>query len=40
MAPPDAVPGSALDAALRSHDGIRQAIILREILGPPKALTL
>ena len=36
--PAAAVPGSPLDAALRSHDGIRQAIVLREILGPPKAL--
>ena len=37
--PPAAVvSGSPLDAALRSHDGIRQAIVLREILGPPKAL--
>ena len=38
MPPAAAVPGSPLDAALRSHDGIRQAIVLREILGPPKAL--
>ena len=36
--PPAVVSGSPLDAALRSHDGIRQAIVLREILGPPKAL--
>jgi hypothetical protein len=35
--PPDAA-ASPLAAALRSHDGIRQAIVLREILGPPKAL--
>jgi len=36
-APPPAA-ASPLDAALRSHNGIRQAIVLREILGPPKAL--
>ena len=35
--PPDAA-ASPLAAALRSHDGIRQAVVLREILGPPKAL--
>ncbi len=38
-----AMPGPAktspLDLALRSHEGIRQAIVLREILGPPKALS-
>jgi hypothetical protein len=28
----------AVMKAIRSHDGIRQAIVLREILGPPKAL--
>jgi len=39
--PPAAVaPVSPLAAALRSHEGIRQAIVLREILGPPKALAL
>jgi len=31
---------TALAQALRSRDGVRQAIILREILGPPKAFTL
>jgi len=34
----EAVPAPPLSIALRSHDGIRQAIVLREILGPPKAL--
>lgn len=34
----EAAPASPLSLALRSHDGIRQAIVLREILGPPKAL--
>ena len=29
-----------LALALRSHDGLRQAIVLREILGPPKALAI
>ena len=39
--PPAAVtPVSPLSAVLRSRDGIRQAIVLREILGPPKALAL
>lgn len=39
--PPAAVtPVSPLAAALRSHEGIRQVIVLREILGPPKALAL
>ncbi len=37
-APPAA--RSALAQALRSRDGVRQAIVLREILGPPKAFTL
>ena len=36
---PDAS-ASPLSLALRSRDGIRQAIVLREILGPPKALAL
>jgi hypothetical protein len=31
---------SALTSALRSRTGIRQAVVLREILGPPKAFTL
>jgi len=31
---------TALSQALRTRDGVRQAIILREILGPPKAFTL
>ena len=35
---PPAAAASPLAAALRSHDGIRQAVVLREILGPPKAL--
>ena len=35
---PPATTVSPLAAALRSRDGIRQAIVLREILGPPKAL--
>lgn len=30
---------SPLLPALHSHEGIRQAIVLREILGPPKAFT-
>jgi hypothetical protein len=34
---PAAAPVSPLASALRSRDGIRQAIVLREILGPPKA---
>jgi hypothetical protein len=34
---PTAAPVSPLASALRSRDGIRQAIVLREILGPPKA---
>jgi len=38
FSPPHAEPASPLLFALRSHDGIRQAVILREILGPPKAL--
>ena len=38
--PPDATPVSPLAAALRSHGGIRQAVVLREILGPPKAFTI
>ena len=39
--PPAAVaPVSPLSTALRSHEGLRQAIVLREILGPPKALAL
>ena len=29
-----------LAQALRSRNGVRQAIVLREILGPPKAFTL
>ena len=37
--PAAAAPDSPLSAALRSRDGVRQAIVLREILGPPKALT-
>jgi len=37
---PPAAADSPLSAALRSHDGIRQAVILREILGPPKAFTV
>ncbi len=35
-----AAPVSPLSTALRSHEGIRQAIVLREILGPPKALAI
>ena len=34
----EAAPAPPLSIALRSHDGIRQAIVLREILGPPKAI--
>lgn len=34
----EAVPAPPFAAALRSHEGIRQAVVLREILGPPKAL--
>jgi hypothetical protein len=30
----------ALASSLRSRTGIRQAVVLREILGPPKAFTL
>jgi hypothetical protein len=37
--PPATAPVSPLAAALRSRDGIRQAVVLREILGPPKAFT-
>ncbi|MFZ4776181.1 MAG: hypothetical protein ACOYM3_12490 [Terrimicrobiaceae bacterium] len=37
--PPPAVT-SPLVLALRSHEGVRQAIVLREILGPPKALSV
>lgn len=37
-APP--VARTALAQALRSRDGARQAVVLREILGPPKAFTL
>jgi len=35
--PTDPVQTSPLSAALRSHEGIRQAIVLAEILGRPKA---
>lgn len=31
---------SPLAVTLHSHEGLRQGIVLREILGPPKALTL
>ncbi len=37
-APPAAVPAGALLARLRDPTSIRQAVILREVLGPPKAL--
>ena len=37
---PKTAPASPLTVALHSHEGIRQAIVLREILGPPKALTI
>lgn len=37
-APP--VAHTSLAQALRSRDGVRQAVVLREILGPPKAFTL
>ena len=37
---PHVEPARPLALALRSHDGIRQAIVLREILGPPKALAI
>lgn len=33
-------PRSPWAAALRSRDGVRQAVVLREILGPPKAFSL
>jgi hypothetical protein len=33
-----AFPGSSLGSILRSREQIRQAIILREVLGPPKGL--
>ncbi|MFZ4598060.1 MAG: hypothetical protein ACOYNN_05395 [Terrimicrobiaceae bacterium] len=33
------VHASPLMVALRSRDGVRQAIVLREILGPPKAFS-
>jgi hypothetical protein len=36
---PRAAPETPLSIALRSRDGVRQAIVLREILGPPKAFT-
>jgi hypothetical protein len=39
-APLPAHPASALSATLRSRSSVRQAIILREILGPPKAFRL
>lgn len=39
FAMPGPATASPLDVALRSHEGVRQAIVLREILGPPKALT-
>jgi len=38
--PLPAIPASALSATLRSRSSVRQAIILREILGPPKAFRL
>ena len=31
---------AGLAQALRSREGLREAVILREILGPPKAMTL
>ena len=31
---------TSLAQALRSRDGVRQAVVLREILGPPKAFTI
>lgn len=37
---PHAAAATPLSLALRSRDGIRQAIVLREILGPPKAFTI
>ncbi len=37
---PHAATATPLSLALRSRDGIRQAIVLREILGPPKAFTI
>lgn len=37
--PPAATTASPLSNALRERDGIRRAIVLREILGPPKAFT-
>jgi hypothetical protein len=37
---PPAASATPLSLALRSRDGIRQAIVLREILGPPKAFTI
>jgi hypothetical protein len=38
LTPPPPPPSSPLVEALHSRDRLRQAIILREILGPPKAL--
>lgn len=37
---PAQTPDNPIARALKSRDGIRQAVILREILGPPKAFTL
>jgi hypothetical protein len=37
---PPAAPVSPLSLALHSRDSIRQAIVLRELLGPPKAFTI
>lgn len=38
-APPAPRPPSPLLKTLRTREGLRQAIVLREILGPPKALS-
>lgn len=40
FAPPSAPRANPLALALQSRDDLRQAIVLREILGPPKALTI
>ena len=39
-APAPPVARTTLSQALLSRDGVRQAFVLREILGPPKAFTL
>lgn len=40
LAPRAPAPANPFSPVLRTRDGIRQAIVLREILGPPKAFTI